>query len=128
MPGAENREDALERAVEKWRGQSRKGFLELCIMSCIRSAGRTYGFAMLERLRTAGLDIGEGSMYPLLTRLVREGMLTAAWDTPVEGHARKYYSLSSFGVVFLERIQVERAGDLATYEAIVAPNAKGEPR
>ncbi|TFG81219.1 MAG: hypothetical protein E4H20_10275, partial [Spirochaetales bacterium] len=93
MSESANRDDALERAVEKWRGQSRKGFLELCILSCIQGAGRTYGFAMLECLKAADLDIGEGSLYPLLTRLVREGMLAAVWDTPDEGHPRKYYRL-----------------------------------
>jgi len=110
----------LERAVEKWRGQSRKGFLELCILACLRGAGRSYGFAMLERLRRSGLEIGEGSLYPLLARLVREGMLGAAWETPDEGHPRKYYRVSELGGAFLEKVEEERLSDQAAYQAILA--------
>ena len=119
-----NRTDAfgaeLEAAIEKWRGQSRKGFLELCIMACVRGSGRSYGFAMLERLKSAGLDIGEGSLYPLLTRLVREGMLEASWETPAEGHPRKYYRVSALGEAFLARAGDERDRDQAAYAAILS--------
>ena len=112
--------DELERAIEKWRGQSRKGFLELCILACVKSAGRSYGFAMLERLKGAGLDIGEGSLYPLLTRLVREDMLEASWETPAEGHPRKYYRVSAMGDAFLGRVREERERDEAAYVTIMA--------
>jgi PadR family transcriptional regulator PadR len=118
MPESESQGDALERAVEKWRGQSRKGFLELCIMACVRGSVRSYGFAMLERLKSAGLDIGEGSLYPLLARLVREGMLEASWETPAEGHPRKYYRVSALGEAFLEKARTERDRDQAAYAAI----------
>ncbi|HRW23557.1 MAG TPA: PadR family transcriptional regulator [Spirochaetia bacterium] len=114
-PGGE-----LGRAVDKWRSQSRKGFLELCILACVRGAGRSYGFAMLERLSSAGLEVGEGSMYPLLTRLVREGMLEASWETPAEGHPRKYYRLSPLGSAFLERVVPERERDQRAFEAILS--------
>jgi PadR family transcriptional regulator PadR len=110
--------EELDRAIDKWRGQSRKGFLELCIIACVRGAGRSYGFAMLESLKRAGLDIGEGSLYPLLSRLVREGMLEASWETPAEGHPRKYYEVSALGAAFFERVNAERGRDQAAYETI----------
>lgn len=110
--------DDLERAVEKWKGQSRKGFLELCLLECIDRCGRIYGFALMERLGHAGLDIGEGSLYPLLARMVRERTLEAEWDPPAEGHPRKYYNVPEFGRRFLDRIREERRKDQAAYEAI----------
>ncbi|TFG80242.1 MAG: hypothetical protein E4H20_11205, partial [Spirochaetales bacterium] len=73
-----------------------------------------------ECLKAADLDIGEGSLYPLLTRLVREGMLAAVWDTPDEGHPRKYYRLMPLGAAFFERATQERDRDQAAYEAIKA--------
>ena len=110
----------LQTAVEKWRAQNRKGFLELCILACVRGAGRIYGFAMLERLRRTSLDMSEGSLYPLLTRLVRESMLTAEWETPVEGHPRKYYTISDLGLAFLDQVQIERDREQASFQAILS--------
>lgn len=112
--------EELEKAVEKWKGQSRKGFLELCLLACIERSGRIYGFALMERLEAVGLEIGEGSLYPLLSRMVREGTLEAEWESPTEGHPRKYYKVSPFGGLFLERIQAERDKDTAAYGAILA--------
>lgn len=120
MPQNEGVNGELDRAIDKWRSQSRKGFIELCILACVRGAGRTYGFAMLERLKRAGLDLGEGSLYPLLTRLVRERMLEAQWETPSEGHPRKYYAISPLGEAFLERVRAERERDQAAYETILS--------
>ncbi len=120
MPESGAFSEELERAVDKWRAQSRKGFVELCILACVRSAVRSYGFAMLESLRTAGLDLSEGTLYPLLSRLVREGMLEASWDMPDEGHPRKYYRLTMLGLSFLDQVLGEREKDQAAFQAILA--------
>ncbi|MBP7265087.1 MAG: PadR family transcriptional regulator [Spirochaetia bacterium] len=120
MPESDMFSDDLGKALEKWRSQSRKGFLELCLLACVKGAGRSYGFAMLDSMAGAGLDVGEGSLYPLLARLVREGVLDAAWDTPPEGHPRKYYKLSSFGERYLERLGQERDKDQKAYKAILS--------
>ncbi|MBU0935649.1 MAG: PadR family transcriptional regulator [Spirochaetes bacterium] len=97
--------EELARAVEKWRGQNRKGFLELCILRCVRARKRVYGFALMDQLQQLGMEISEGSLYPLLARLVKEHSLLAEWDTPTEGHPRKYYTLSLFGLDFLAQIE-----------------------
>ncbi len=121
MGGTYGLDADLERAVDKWRGQSRKGFLELCLLEAIEGAGRIYGFALMELLGRAGLDVGEGSLYPLLARMVREGTLEAEWESPSEGHPRKYYRVSSFGGRFLSRLRKERRRDQASYEALLRP-------
>ncbi|MBU1081941.1 MAG: PadR family transcriptional regulator [Spirochaetes bacterium] len=120
MGGTDERDADLERAIEKWRGQSRKGFLELCLLEAVEGGGRIYGFALMELLGRAGLDIGEGSLYPLLARMVREGTLEAEWESPSEGHPRKYYRVSGFGRRFLARLREERSGDQAAYQALLA--------
>jgi PadR family transcriptional regulator PadR len=113
-----NVEVVNSRAMDKWRGQNRKGFLELCVLTCIRGTGSTYGFALLESLQTAGLEVGEGSIYPLLARLVREGMLVATWETPEAGHPRKYYRLSDAGSRFQEAVLSEWQCDQAALARI----------
>ncbi len=120
MPETGAFDEGLGRAIDKWRGQSRKGFLELCLLACVRGAVKTYGFAMLESLRRSGLELSEGTLYPLLTRLVREGMLASSWDMPDEGHPRKYYTLTLMGLSFLDEVLKERSKDEAALDAILA--------
>ncbi|MFH2115161.1 MAG: PadR family transcriptional regulator [Spirochaetota bacterium] len=98
-------QEDLDRAVDKWRGQSRKGFLELCILLSVQLNKRIFGYAIMENLQSLGFDMSEGSLYPLLARLVKERTLEACWETPVEGHPRKYYTLSRFGQDFLRQIE-----------------------
>jgi PadR family transcriptional regulator, regulatory protein PadR len=120
MPESGAFDEELGRAIDKWRGQSRKGFLELCLLACVREALKTYGFAMLESLRRSGLELSEGTLYPLLTRLVREGMLASNWDMPEEGHPRKYYTLTLMGLSFLDEVLKERRKDEEALNAILA--------
>lgn len=107
-------QEELTRAVEKWRGQSRKGFLELCILINVQMNKRIFGYAIMEDMQSHGMDMSEGSLYPLLARLVKEGTLEASWETPVEGHPRKYYTLSQFGLEFLRRIEQAYEADHRT--------------
>jgi len=115
--------EEISRAVEKWRGQNRKGFLELCILRCVCNQQRIYGFAIMEALQLLGLDMSEGSLYPLLARLVKERLLLASWDTPVEGHPRKYYSLSLFGIDYLQRIEQFYQLDYTIFSQLLAEGA-----
>ncbi len=110
MDGNDFIQEDLDRAIDKWRGQSRKGFLELCILLSVQLNKRIFGYAIMENLQSLGMDMSEGSLYPLLARLVKEKTLEACWETPEEGHPRKYYTLSRFGLEFLQQIE-------QTYEA-----------
>ena len=97
--------DEMEAAmalVEKWRSQSRKGFLDMCALSLLASRDESYGLDMMEALAQAGLEVSEGTLYPLLARMTREGSLASSWTTPDTGHPRKYYRLTKTGVKFLE--------------------------
>lgn len=90
--------------IEKWKPQIRKGYLELCILATISSQGRTYGFDLLEVLNRSGLELKEGTLYPILNRMTSEGVLKAEWETRAQGHPRKFYSLSKAGEEVLKRM------------------------
>jgi PadR family transcriptional regulator PadR len=83
-------------APEHWQEQLRRGTLELAVLLAI-APERRYGLEILRRLEFADLVLAEGTIYPLLGRLEREGLLDAEW---VEGHGprpRKYYRLTPAG-------------------------------
>ena len=84
-------------ASGKWEVQLRKGCLELAILAALWS-GRLYGLEIMRWLvEKSGLVVPEGTVYPLLSRLKAEGLLTAEWVEADAGHPRKYYRLTPAG-------------------------------
>ena len=82
----------------KWQSQLRKGYLELCVLLVLRQKQSSYGFGILQVLNGAGLEINEGTLYPLLNRMYKNGWLDSNWETPTEGgHPRRFYQLSTSG-------------------------------
>ena len=72
----------------------RRGALVLAILSQLGE--EHYGYSLRERLASRGLDINEGTLYPLLRRLESQGLLRSSWK--VEGsRPRRYYGISSKG-------------------------------
>jgi DNA-binding PadR family transcriptional regulator len=65
-----------------------------------------YGYALLQALESAGVSIDAGTLYPLMRRLEKQGILTSSWDTS-ESRPRKYYQLSDNGKQLYERLQTE---------------------
>jgi len=81
----------------KWETQLRKGGLGLAVLATLWP-GRLYGLEMLRRLEAdAGLSVPEGTIYPLLSRLKAEGLVTSEWVESDAGHPRKYYALTELG-------------------------------
>jgi PadR family transcriptional regulator PadR len=93
-------DDTFTRALEpadKWEVQVRKGCLELAILAVLWS-GRLYGLEILRKLAdSSALIVPEGTVYPLLSRLKAEGLLTSEWVEADAGHPRKYYKLTASG-------------------------------
>ncbi len=74
-----------------------RGVLDLCLLAVIED-GPAYGYEMTKRLRARGLSIvGEGSIYPLLGRLEREGLVETYRAASNGGPPRKYYRPSREG-------------------------------
>ena len=88
------------------KSQMRKGLLEYCILSII-SRGEAYASDILETLKKAELLVVEGTIYPLLTRMKNEGLLSYRWQESTEGPPRKYYSLTEDGEKLLEQLDAE---------------------
>lgn len=82
---------------ERWEAQLRKGCLDLVILAVLWEE-RLYGLEILRRLeKIAGLDLAEGTLYPILMRLKEEGLLESTWVEAETGHPRKYYRLTRAG-------------------------------
>ena len=88
------------------KSQMRKGLLEYCILSII-SRGEAYASDILETLKKAELLVVEGTIYPLLTRMKNEGLLSYRWQESTEGPPRKYYTLTENGERLLEQLDAE---------------------
>ncbi|MEA4966365.1 MAG: PadR family transcriptional regulator [Oscillospiraceae bacterium] len=83
--------------------QMLKGTLEGCILNVI-SQKDTYGYEISEKLREYGFsDISEGTIYPLLLRLEKNGLITAQYRASLVGPKRKYFSLAQTGKEELDR-------------------------
>jgi PadR family transcriptional regulator PadR len=80
--------------INKWISQARKGTLELGILVLLKNKKR-YGLEIIQLLEEyGGLEVSEGTIYPLLNRLKREGMIGSEWVESGTGHPRKYYFLT----------------------------------
>lgn len=79
------------------QAQLRKGTLEGCILKII-DREPTYGYAIAATLRERGFaDLTEGTLYPLLLRLERKGLIAAEYRAGSGGPSRKYYQLTPDG-------------------------------
>jgi PadR family transcriptional regulator, regulatory protein PadR len=77
--------------------QMRRGVLPYCVLAMLRDKER-YGFELVHALGDVdGMVTGEGTIYPLLARLRRQGLLETTWQESVSGPPRKYYRLASSG-------------------------------
>ncbi len=92
------------RFVSNWQTQARKGVLELAVLNALQG-GRMYGYEIAKRLQAfPGLIVVEGTVYPLMSRLEKEHLVTSSLEASPEGPARKYYRLSRDGRAALDRI------------------------
>jgi len=82
--------------VENIKAQMRKGVLELCVLG-ILSKEAMYPSDIIKNLKDNDLIVVEGTMYPLLTRLNRDGYLSYNWVESSSGPPRKYYKTTSKG-------------------------------
>lgn len=90
--------------IENTQSQMRKGILEFCILSIIRR-GEAYPSDIVEEMRAANLNILEGTLYPLLTRLKNAGMLNYRWVESNSGPPRKYFLLTEKGQDFYMELE-----------------------
>src|SRR3954464_9339042 len=90
--------------IENTQSQMRKGILEFCILSIIRR-GEAYPSDIVEEMKAANLNILEGTLYPLLTRLKNAELLTYRWVESNSGPPRKYFMLTEKGAAFYKELE-----------------------
>ena len=80
--------------VDNVKSQMRKGMLEYCILLLLHREP-SYASDIIQKLKDAKLIVVEGTLYPLLTRLKNDGLLSYEWVESTQGPPRKYYKLTS---------------------------------
>ena len=90
--------------IDNTASQMRKGVLEFCILSVIK-LGEAYPSDIIDKMKAANLNILEGTLYPLLTRLKNAEFLTYRWVESNSGPPRKYFSLTEKGADFYKELE-----------------------
>ena len=91
--------------MEPALSQLRRGVLEYCVLALLRQQER-YGFELVRSLSAVdGLVTSEGTIYPLLTRLRKEALVTTFWQESASGPPRRYYRLTDAGGAALAGVQ-----------------------
>ena len=87
MPDNENLDNIVQ--------ELRRGLLVLAVLSQL--AKQQYGYALLKLLADQGMEIDQGTLYPLLRRLESQGLLQSNWNVEEAGRPRRYYVISARG-------------------------------
>jgi PadR family transcriptional regulator PadR len=80
---------------ENLASELRRGLAVLAVLSLC--AELQYGYSLKQRLAEAGLEVSEGTLYPLLRRLETQGLLESRWEVVDDQRPRRYYLLSAPG-------------------------------
>ena len=105
--------------LEDWKSQLKRGTLEFCILLMIRQRP-SYGYEIISTLEKYPiLAARENTVYPLLRRLLKEGVISSAWQESTQGlPPRKYYALTQLGLDVLEDMTREWGVLLSAIEEI----------
>ncbi|WP_100331370.1 PadR family transcriptional regulator [Bacillus xiapuensis] len=85
--------------------QFKKGVLELCVLVLLDKKD-CYGYELVQAI-SKQIEISEGSVYPLLRRLTKEGYFTTYLQESSEGPSRKYYRITDHGRAYLSQLMDE---------------------
>lgn len=93
----------MEKSIDQIRPQMRKGMLEYCILLML-SQREAYVSSIIDAFRSGGMDVVEGTLYPLLIRLKNQGWLDCRWEESPLGPPRKYYVITAEGREILAQL------------------------
>ncbi|WP_416901520.1 PadR family transcriptional regulator [Micromonospora echinospora] len=100
------------------RGQWLRGVLDVCVLALL-GRRESYGYELAQALDQAGLgQIQGGTLYPVLLRLQRSGLITAEWREGGTGPARKYYRLTPDGEQTARRLAADWTAFAGRVDAI----------
>jgi PadR family transcriptional regulator, regulatory protein PadR len=90
--------------LDKMRLELRRGVLVLAVLASLKQPH--YGYSLRKQLQDGGIDIDEGTLYPLIRRLAEQGLLDSEWQQG-EGRERRYYQLSELGAQLFNQLTEE---------------------
>lgn len=94
----------------------RRGVIVMAVLSQLGE--EQYGYSLINRLKQAGLDIDQGTLYPLLRRLEGQGLLRSNWRVESD-RPRRYYQISDEGRDLLPRLKEEWTGIVSMMEKML---------
>ena len=106
--------------IDNTASQMRKGVLECCILSVIKQ-GEAYPSDIIDKMKAANLNIFEGTLYPLLTRLKNAELLTYRWVESNSGPPRKYFALTEKGSEFYKELEATWSELANAVQALTSP-------
>lgn len=101
--------------LERMRLELRRGVVIIAVLLQLRS--EHYGYALRQALEQQGLDIDEGTLYPLIRRLESQGLLTSEWREE-DRRNKRFYVISAEGRTLLKQLLGEWDGLAATLDAL----------
>jgi PadR family transcriptional regulator, regulatory protein PadR len=105
--------------------QLRRGALPHCVLAVLAD-GERYGFELIGVLAEArGLAISEGTIYPLLSRLRREGLVETSWQESDSGPPRRYYRLTADGERALANFREDWQGYRDAVDVLLGTGGRG---
>jgi PadR family transcriptional regulator, regulatory protein PadR len=107
------------------RGQWLRGVLDVCVLALL-ARGESYGYELAQALDRAGLgQIQGGTLYPVLLRLQRTGLVATHWRDGEGGPARKYYRLTPSGEEAVRRLSADWRGFAGRVDDLLFPAVEG---
>lgn len=107
--------------LQSYMTEMRRGSLTLAVLALLHQP--YYGYALLQKMQDSQLEIEANTLYPLLRRLEKQGLLTSDWDTS-ESRPRKYYLLSALGSEIYQQLRKEAAGMHHVINHLIKENEK----
>ena len=91
--------------VNNWTSQVKKGTLAFILLNILEGK-EFYGYELIEQVKKfTEIEIAEGTLYPLMNRLKKEGLVESQWIEQETGIPRKYYTLSKLGIETLREMR-----------------------
>jgi len=94
----------MSEKLEAMRLELRRGILILAVLTALKQ--EQYGYSLRKTLQEVDIDIGEGTLYPLVRRLESYGLLDSRWSSE-EGRKRRYYQTSLKGIETLQALRTD---------------------
>jgi len=110
---------------ENLRLELRRGCVIVAVLAALRS--EQYGYTLRKALAEQGMDIDEGTLYPLLRRLETQGLLTSEWREE-DKRNKRFYRLSAEGRQVLKQLLVEWESIDSSIQGILKESRRGSAR